>query len=249
MALHIVAAAGGHAWDGLRSLVDADGSAAHPFVHSLAFADRRAAREPVFAVTQERRADTRAPAVPGGTPLARRIDLCDAAHALCAVHGARRGLVDEALDHPTAGVASEWLADVASALATERTQLSRLVAAAGPLPSTPGQAATDAAFAAQRHAFHMLARSDRAGVATGAAAALVLDWVAVRAVLARAAEAFGMQLPPLQAPAAEETAIIVDLVAGSPAAERALLFGARALLAQHRAFWDILEARSTAREG
>lgn len=249
MALHIVAAAGGHAWDGLRTLVDADGSAAHPFTRGLTLADRRAAREPVFAVMQERRADTRPPALPGGTPLARRIDLCDAAHALCAVHGARRGLVDEALEHPTAGLAAEWLADVAGALATERAQLSRLVAAAGPLPSTPGQAATDAAFAAQRHAFHMLARSDRAGVATGAAAALALDWIAIRGVLARTAEAFGLALPPMTFPAVEETATVVELVAGSPAAERALLFGARALLSQHRAFWDILEARSSAREG
>lgn len=258
MILAQAAAPGGQVWEALRALVEAEGSSAHAFVATLAAADRRAPRDPVFAAPQTRRASDReaAPpepergsALPGGATVARRVDLGDATHALCAVHGAHRGLADEARDHPAVGVATAWLDEVARAMAAERGLLSRVVAAAGPLPSTPGQAQTDAAWATQRNAFRMLSRSDRAGVATGAAAALALDWPAVRGVLARAADAFGVAPPPLALPGAAETATVLDQVAAGPAAERALLFGARALLAQHRAFWDLLEARSSARRG
>ena len=61
----------------------------------------------------------------------------------------------------------------------ERATLVKLVAAVGPLPSTPGQAETEAAIAGQRHALDMLARvgprrlPDRRG--DGAAARLAGD--------------------------------------------------------------------------
>lgn len=207
----------------IATLVDADGTAAHGHTRAL-----------------------RAPQAP-------RRDLADAVHALQAVHGTLPGLADEALTSVGArvgdGIAAVWLDAVAGAIGHERQALSRLVSAAGPLPSTPGQAATDSAFVAQRHAFQMLARSDRRGVAVGAVAALALDWLAVRRVLIRAADRYGVTLGPIALPDAADTATVLGMVADGNAAERAMLFGARALLEQHRALWTLLEARSGAREG
>lgn len=243
MALHLVATDGPHRWDGMRALIAAEGSSAHAHARRLCTADRRATRPDAAPFDDERRA-----ASPGQVSFARRVDLGDAVHALCAVHGAHRSLADQAREHPAAGGAAAWLDEVACALSTERALLVRTVSAAGPLPSTPGQAATDAAFAAQRHAFHMLAHSDRAGVATGAAAALALDWSAIRAVIGRAAEAYGLTLPAPTLPTAGETAAVLDRLADGAGIERALLFGARALLDQHRALWSLLEARALARQ-
>jgi hypothetical protein len=247
MALQLAGTVGGQAWEGLRALVDADGGGTHPYFRRLCAADRRGRRVAVFAVAVERRADAEDIAPVG------RIDLADAVHALCAVHGAHRGLAEEARDHPATGpaaaIAGDWLADVAHGFAAERGELARILSAAGPLPSTPGQAATDAALVAQRHAFRMLGWSDRTGCATGAVAALVLDWTAVRRVLARAAEAYGTALAPCALPDPAETATVLGLVADTNPVERAMLFGARALLAQHRALWDLLAARASARLG
>lgn len=204
---------GGTAWETLGALVEADGTAAHPHARRL----RQAG--------------------------AARRDLADAAHALCAVHGTHPGLADDASARDRDGTAAGWLDAAAGAFAAERQLLARIVSAAGPLPSTPGQAATDAAWATQRHAFQMLARSDRSGVSLGAAVALALDWAAIRGLLGAAGDAYGLTLPPLTLPDAAETATVVAL-----APERALLFGARALLEQHRALWSLLEARAAARD-
>lgn len=251
MALHLVArhdapapTASGPIPNGVDALVEAEGSAHHPHLRRLCSADRRGAAD--------RRADgsdrgDRRGAFPANWSTARRVDLADAVHALCAVHGAHRGLADEAREHQAAGAAADWLDRVAEALGDERGLLARTVSAAGPLPSTPGQAATDSAWAAQRHAFHMLARSDRRGVATGAAAALALDWGAIRLVIGRAAEAYGLALPAPALPLPGEAAAVLGPLAADPAVGRAMLFGARALLDQHRAFWSLLEARAVAR--
>lgn len=214
----MASARGGTAWEALEALVGADGTAAHPYARRL-----------------------------GRSDSARR-DLGDALHALCAVHGTHPGLADDALARACDAAVASWLEGVAGGLARERQCLAKLVSAAGPLPSTPGQAAADTAWAAQRHTFQMLAWSDRAGVAAGAAAALALDWVAIRDVLTRAADAYGLSLAPLTLPPAGETATALGLIGAGAAAERALLFGARALLDQHRALWSLLEARAAARE-
>lgn len=208
---------GGTAWEALDALVDADGTATHPYARRLR--------------------DLRAP----------RRDLADAAHALCAVHGTHPGLADDAVVRALGGLAQSWLEEVAGAFAGERQLLARVASAVGPLPSTPGQALTDVAYAAQRHAFQMLAKSERPGVGVGAAAALALDWIAVRRILGNAAETFGAPVPPLKLPPPQETATVLQLVGDGNAAERALLFGARALLEQHRALWSLLEARAAAR--
>lgn len=207
----------GSPFDMVEALVAADGSAGHPHVHRLL-----AARTP-------------------------RRDLADAVHALCAVHGHQPGVIDAALTRCAQPDACGWLGDLAQGFAGERAHLARVVAAAGPLPSTPAQAESEQALVGVRHALDMLARSDRGGCATGAAAALAGDWVTVRAVLARAADYFAVELPPADLVSADDTAAALAGLCGSPAAERAMTFGARQLLAQHRGLWDLLEARASAR--
>lgn len=193
----------------LRHLLTSDGTARHPFAARLLL------------------------------PRAATRDLGDAIHALCTVHGQHPDLLSIAAAHSPEGAAREWLTLASMSFAADRAEIARLVAAAGPLPSTPGQAEASGALAAQRHALEMLARSERGGVAWGTAAALVADWQAVRDVLARAADRFGvaLTLPALPDPAA--------LLHGAP--ERAASFGAQQLLAQHRGLWGLLEARSSAR--
>jgi hypothetical protein len=39
------------------------------------------------------------------------------------------------------------------------------------------------------------------------------------------------------------------MLAGTPATERAITFGAQQLLAQHRGLWSLLDARASARNG
>ncbi len=97
-------------WSVLAALADADGSARHPFVHAIC-----------------------APGAP-------TLDLADAIHLLCALHGRHPGVIDHALSHgPSAGAVS-WLEETAESFAEERALLAKLTSAAGPIPSTPGQA-------------------------------------------------------------------------------------------------------------
>lgn len=206
-------------WARVERLVLADGSAAHPHL-------RRLLASPA-----------------GATAVAR--DLGDALHGLCAVYGRQPGMADDALCHAAQPAIGGWLGAVADGFAAERGYLARLVAAAGPVPSTPGQLNTEAAFAAQRHALAMLARSDRRGCAGGAVAALVVDWRAIRPVLDLAAERFGVAVAPDRLP---PTALAIAALADQePACERATGFGAQQLVAQVQGFWNLLEARSEAR--
>lgn len=202
----------------LGALADADGSARHPFVIALG----------------SRGATTR--------------DLADAIHLLCALHGRQPGVIDHALAHGPTPAADLWLEEAASAFAEERALLARLTAAAGPIPSTPGQAESEAAATHQLHALDMLAQSDRAGCAMGAAIALVLDWHAVRGVLDAAATRAGFGCLPSTLPGDAETATLAATLAADPTIERAMSFGAQQLLAQHRALWDLAEARKSARD-
>jgi len=128
-------------------------------------------------------------------------DLGDLVHQICLLHARHPDLFEQAAAHSRQPAAAEWLTQSAQGFAAERAYLVRLVAAAGPLPSTPGQAASEAAVTAQRHALDMLAQSDRNGCADGTAIALALDWPAIRAVLDVLAGRVGIdpienQLPP-----------------------------------------------------
>ncbi|MBB4153493.1 hypothetical protein GGQ80_001395 [Sphingomonas jinjuensis] len=175
-------------------------------------------------------------------------DLCDAIHALCAVHGQHPGIAATALAQRAHPDACDWIERIADGCTIERGYLAQLAAAAGPLPSTPGQAETHATLVGQRHAMDMLARSDRRGCSTGAVAALVLDWHAIRALLDHAAARFGIDPVALALPSVEECVMVVDDLAQLPAVERAMSFGAAQVLAQHRGLWQLLDARASARE-
>ncbi|HEX8262544.1 MAG TPA: hypothetical protein VF547_06700, partial [Allosphingosinicella sp.] len=129
----------------------------------------------------------------------------------------------------------------------ERAYLARLAVAAGPVPSTPGSAGTDAAVLGQRHAMETLASSERRGCALGAAMALVLDWSAIRVCLDSAAVRFGVDSPVYAAADRETLVALADSYAGSAPVQRALLFGAEQILIQHHGLWDLLEARREAR--
>ena len=181
-----------------------------------------------------------------GTGSARR-DLADAVHSLCMLHGHHPGIADEARDKGAKPAADDWLHLVAGGFAAERAVMAALVSAAGPLPSTPGHAVSEGTIVAQRHALATLARSDRGGCATGAVAALALDWPTIRRVLARAGDAFGTPLAAAPLAGGDDAVAALATSAASPAAERAIGFGAQQLLAQHRGLWDLLEARAEAR--
>jgi hypothetical protein len=122
-----------------------------------------------------------------------------------------------------------------------------LTSAVGPLPSTPGAAETEASLVAARHALETLAMSERNGCALGAATALVGDWWPIRRLLDRAASRVGTESPAPSLPDEASVVAIVDHGAEAPAAARALAFGGEQLLLQHRALFDLLEARAEAR--
>lgn len=215
----VISAATPDAWSAVTSLTERDGSAARP----------------QLAVLARENCDRR--------------DVADAAHYLAILHGRMPGVIEHAADHSDFEVAQDWLTGAAAGFAQERSYLVALSAAAGAVPSTPGQAATEAAITAQRHAIDMLAQSERRGCALGAAIALVCDWPAVRRALDVTAGRLELTPPPLMLPSLSATAELVGALATSRVVERAMLFGIEQLLAQHRGLWDLLEARSEARGG
>lgn len=204
--------------DAIRALVATDGTAAAPYAIRLTRGD------------------------------ARMRDLSDAVHSLCVIHGAFPGLVDDATTGPADDAARDWLRDAAAHVAQERALLARLTAAIGPSPSTPNQAAAEAAVLGQRRALEMLAQSGRDGCALGTAYAFALDWAAVRRVLDGCAHRLGIDVSGGFYGFAVETDAMLGALSVSPAVERAMLFGAQQMLAQHRGLWDLLEARASARD-
>ena len=176
-------------------------------------------------------------------------DLADAVHLLCHLHGRYPGLIELALQRSRSSEAQAWLEHASEAFERERLYLVRLTASVGPLPSTPGAAQTEASLSAARHALETLATSERTGCALGAATALVGDWWSIRRILDRAASRAGIDCP---APSLPDEASIVDVIgraSETPASERALGFGGEQLILQHRALFDLFEARTEARSG
>ena len=174
-------------------------------------------------------------------------DLADAVHLLCSVHGRYPGLIEIALQRSPAGEAREWLDHAAESFERERLYLVRLTSAVGPLPSTPGSAETEASLLAARHALETLASSERKGCALGAATSLIGDWWPIRRLLDRASTRVGLECP---APSLPDEASVVEVIgraSDTAASERALSFGGEQLLLQHRALFDLLEARAAAR--
>ena len=174
-------------------------------------------------------------------------DLADAVHLLCSLHGRYPGLVEVALQRCPNGPVRDWLSHAAEAFERERLYLVRLTAGVGPLPSTPGAAETESSLLAARHALETLAMSERGGCAVGAATALVCDWWPVRRLLDRAAARVGCEAPAPSLPDESSVLAVVEQATVTPGAARALAFGGEQLLLQHRALFDLLEARAEAR--
>jgi len=174
-------------------------------------------------------------------------DLADAVHLLCSLHGRYPGLIEMALQRCPKGPVQDWLARASEAFERERLYLVRLTSAVGPLPSTPGAAETESSLVAARHALETLAMSERNGCALGAATALVGDWWPIRRLLDRAAARVGTESPAPSLPDEASVVAVIDLGSESVAGSRALAFGGEQLLLQHRALFDLLEARADAR--
>lgn len=202
----------------IAALALADGCAGHPLLARLT-----------------------APGAPGR-------DLADAVHALCAVHGRLGDIFAESARRSLVGLDARWVATVIDAFGPERAYLAHLTAAVGPLPSTPGQAESDSAFAAQRHAFDTLAQSDRAGCSTGAALALAIDWHAFRTILDTAAVRAGVTILPSRLPPPAEIVAIAHAENATVPVRRAMAFGAQQAFAQHRCLCNLIDARATARD-
>ncbi len=174
-------------------------------------------------------------------------NLADAVHYLCTLHGRHPGVVDHAAVRTAREAVRKWILQAVDGFTVERGYLTKLAVAAGPLPSTPGQAESEAAVIGQRHALEMLAQSDREGCAIGAAIGLVLDWRGVRGLLNVAADRLGVTIAECTLPSPEASHELVVSLSESPAVERALAFGSAQLIGQHRGLWDLLEARQLAR--
>ena len=174
-------------------------------------------------------------------------NLADIAHFICLLHGRYPGVIDHASARVVHPAARTFIYRAAPGFAAERSYLTRLVVAAGPLPSTLGQSQSEAAVGNQSHALATLAQSERNGTAIGTALALVMDWRPIRRVLDAAAQRFGIQIPPLDLPGLSETLAVASEAAETPGIERAMAFGAQQLLIQHRGLWDLLESRESAR--
>ncbi|MEC3910871.1 hypothetical protein U5A82_10435 [Sphingobium sp. CR2-8] len=206
----------------LEALVAADGTAAHPYANRAATG---VARDTLLSLS----------------------DLADAAYYLCMLHGRHPGVIDHAATRSADNAARLWLIEAGDAFARERAYLAQVTVAVGPAPSTAGQADCETVVSQQRHALDMLAQSDRRGCALGAAMALVLDWRAVRHVLDMAALRAGLEPHPCALPDRSETLTVARAIGGDEAIDRAIQFGARQLLNQHRGLWDLLSARADVR--
>jgi hypothetical protein len=205
--------------DTLMALVRADGTAAH--------------RHPVSDVLIK------------GPESARNV--ADIVHLLCLLHGRHPGAVDHAVTRAGDAATQSFLGKMAEAFGEERALLAKLVVSVGPLPSTPGQADTETAVLAQHHAIDMLAQSERSGCAFGAALAVIADWPSIRAVLEMAAKRLSIDVSPSMLPDADSIAEAIRSACNTAAEDRAMLFGAQQILAQHRGLWNLLEARAIAR--
>ena len=68
-----------------------------------------------------------------------------------------------------------------------------------------------------------------------------------RAMLDVAADYFGLDVPAPTLPSTADTAAAITDLGSAPGPQRAILFGAQQLFAQHRGLWALLEARASAR--
>ncbi len=205
--------------DALLALVVAEGTASHHHPH--------------------------ADALTHGPEAARNV--ADIVHLLCLLHGRHPSVIDHAVNRVEHPATRAFLSDAADAFAQERSLLMMLVVAVGPLPSTPGQADTETAVLSQHHAIDMLAQSERTGTALGAALALLADWAAIRPILETAARRLSLDYDPSSLPNSDIICTAIRRAGHEAGPDRAMMFGAQQIVAQHRGLWDLLEARAIAR--
>ena len=206
----------------IETFVEVDGTAAHSHVQMLLAAANNHGARPMAA-------------------------LADAAHYLCLLHGRFPGVIDHAATRSADNAARHWLLQTCEAFADERAYLTRVSVALGPVPSTAGQNNSDSSVLQQRHALEMLSQSDRRGCAMGAALTLVLDWAGIRQLLDRAALRVGLEPSKSGLPPVADTLAVARAIAVDDAAIRAMQFGARQLLSQHRGLWEMMRARADIR--
>ncbi len=174
-------------------------------------------------------------------------DIADITHFLCVLHGRHPGVIDRAATKTADDAARSWLIRATDGFAAERSFLTKLTVAAGPISGVSATDQSNAAVFGQRKALDMLSQSDRNGCAIGAAIALVSDWHPIRKILERIALRVGVEARSSTLPDLTTTSILKDQLSESPAVERALNFGAEQLLNQHRGLWQLLEARRNTR--
>ena len=191
------------------------------------------------------RTSTRCSKLPGRT---RGRDLADAVHLLCSLHGRYPGLVELALAALPQGRCS-GLAD---------PRLGRLRARAA-LPRPPD-------FGGRPDAEHAGRGRDRVQPGCGAPRARDPGDVGAERLRARRCYGSGRRLVadpprcstaprrasapkrrPRRCPTKPRWSAIIDTRPENPASARALAFGGEQLLLQHRALFDLLEARAEAR--
>lgn len=210
---------GGRAGDQLLACVTEQGTTSHPYLRSDELLKGRFASR----------------------------NLADLVHFLCSLHARFPGVIDHAANRTVDPEARAWFARATEAFVVERTLLTRLAVAVGPLPSTPGAADSDSVLRAQHHAIGMLAQSERNGCALGAAMALVVEWHTLRAPLNAAAVRFGVDAPQIGLASIEEIRALADSLGEDGALRRAMMFGAEQIALQHRGLCDLLDARQSAR--
>lgn len=203
----------------LTSVVAGEGSATHPWLHSAEL---------------------------NAGPLATR-NISDMLHLLTMLHGPQPGLIEMVAAQNIWPGADAWLAEAKDGFSEERGNLGALIVAAGPVPSTPGEAATVSAILAQRQAMATIARSDRFGCAIGAAVGLVLDWLPIRAALETAAARLNVTFRASRLPSEQDTAEMLAEMPDAARLERTLTFGARQILLHHQCLLDLLSTRAGAR--
>tara|TARA_R110000824_G_scaffold31356_1_gene102217 strand:+ start:441 stop:1100 length:660 start_codon:yes stop_codon:yes gene_type:complete len=174
-------------------------------------------------------------------------DIADIAHFLCVLHGRHPGVIDRAATKTADDAAREWLIQATDGFAAERSFLTKLTVAAGPISGVSADDQSNASVFGQRKALDMLSQSDRNGCAVGAAIALVSDWHSIRKILERIALRVGVEARSSTLPNVATTSVLKDQLSEFPAVERALNFGAEQLLNQHRGLWQLLEARRNLR--
>lgn len=185
----------------------------------------------------------------GGEPLRNIVRLsrpalkADVAHFLNIAFGRFPGIVDHAAATIGDALARDWLDQSVAGFAVERAFLNRLTVAAGPIHRQVGQERISATLDSLARSMDMLATSERAGCAAGAAIAFVMDWQQTRPLLEHIALSLSIEVPSQALPPRESSLALVDMLSATPAVQRAMAFGSQQMLAQQKGLWRIIEAR------